>query len=65
MIGWQLVSWFGRPFYRTQEAKRALVESQSEVPRVRRLASDLRAIESENHITDRVHRAMRGGSDRG
>lgn len=60
MIGRRIVSWLGKPFHGVQEAKRELGYSQDDVPRVNRLANELRRIEKENHITQRVHRAMRG-----
>lgn len=62
MKGRWLVSWIGRPFHGTARAKRELAGSEADVPRVTKLAADLRRIERENHITERVHRAMRGES---
>lgn len=62
-----LAQWLGRrirsPWSGVAKARAALEESRSEQPAVRELAEDLNRIHQENHITARVHRAMRGGRD--
>jgi hypothetical protein len=46
---------------RLAEAEEALLRSRIERTRARELAHDLQQLRSENHITERIHRAMRGG----
>lgn len=58
------MKWFQKrtiPDNRLDEARRELELSQADVPQVRELAADLERLHRENHITQRVHQAMRGG----
>lgn len=46
---------------RLAEAEAALKTSRIERTRARKVAQELQELRSENHITERIHRAMRGG----
>jgi hypothetical protein len=56
-----IIRFLVRPWAGSREARVELAKTQAEKPRVRRLAHDLHTIDQENHISARVHRAMRGG----
>jgi len=49
------------PDERLTVAQDALRRSLEERAHAQQLAQELRQLRSENHITERIHRAMRGG----
>jgi hypothetical protein len=57
-----LPRWLTRPITGPREARRHLEQAEADRDDVRELAAELRRHRAENHITSRVHRAMRGGS---
>ena len=64
MTGWRALI----PWLRIREARRHLEASKElgcaariEAERSRRLAEEMRQLRRENHITQRVHSALRGG----
>lgn len=60
MIRWPWQSWTDRD-ERLATAEKELRLSREERTESAKLAADLRQLRSENHITERIHRAMRGG----
>lgn len=53
--------WLARRFGGTKRAKRALAGSRAAHAEVRELADEVARLRGENHITERVHLAFRGG----
>lgn len=58
-----VLRWLARPWLGVREARRHLASSQADQAEVRELAADMRQIREENHISARVHAAMRGGRE--
>ena len=54
--GWVRLPWSG-----LREAARAVEQSEQEQVEADKLVMEVRRLHSENRITSRVHRAMRGG----
>lgn len=52
-----------RPWAGVQHARAELEKSEQDRPRVRELGDDLHRIDQENHIAQRLHRGMRGGTE--
>lgn len=59
-----LVAWLTRPFTRTGVAKAHLEQSRKERPAVQELGRDIERLHNENHITAKVHNAIRGAKDK-
>jgi hypothetical protein len=52
-----------RPWAGVRHARTELAKSEQDRPRVRELGADLHRIDQENHIAQRLHRGMRGGTE--
>lgn len=50
-----------RPWAGVRHARRELEKSEKDRPSVRELGDDLRRIDRENHLAQKLHRGMRGG----
>lgn len=58
-----LTRFLTRPWAGLRHARTELEKSQRDRPAVKQLGDDLRRIDAENHIAQRVHRGMRGGTE--
>ena len=53
--------WLHHPLSGVREAKKHLASSEVNRAEMREITEDIRQLREENHITARVHAAMRGG----